>query len=424
MGDTQFSLVSLAIDAYVLARNSNVNFQQEAEKLAARVGVSAPKTQEADQVSLQRKEVARIGNLEPTQSNVRQNLTILLTILKDIYKKRNDGGDPALARECQLTAIKYVTFVYEKMNPEPFVDLASSLGIFIPTKVSRSQKATHVASQAVNNPGHTLGKIWENIGTTAHRPEYASGKVELAPTGNQLSDGVESYALILNGEKIGEVLMVPEKAAVSASYQVYSDQDYAGYNYGENTKDFILFTSANYSSNFVDNIPATLSIVDGVPRNLFVSPQMHGLVTVENGRPRVSNLKLNPPLPIISGALAPGSNISLFQSNLIVDGGHNVVPDQESSATRDKRRVLVTGTEPGRFGIVQVSSFVDLHELGNLVARLPNIGSAVNLDTGGCDLAGYRATNGSFTWLGDVNASSITLFGVRSNSNGPKLAAR
>lgn len=418
MGDTQFSLVTLALDAYVLARNSNVNLQQEAEKLAAKAGNALPAAAEAEPASPERSAVARVRNLEPTQSNAKQNLTELA----EVYKKSIAKNDLALARECQLVAIKYIAFVYEKMNPDPFIDLGVQLRIYIPSKITRSQKATHIASQVVSNPGHTLGKMWENIGKTAHRAEFASGTVALTPTGNQLSDGVESYALNLNGEKIGEVLMVPEKAAVSASYHVFELQDYTGYTYGENTKDFILFTSANYTSDFVDNIPATLSIVNGQPRNLFLSPQMHGLVTVEQGRPRISNLKLNPPLPMIAEAIAPGSNVSLFQSNLIVDGGQNQVLDKESSTTRDKRRVLVTGTEPGKFGIVQVNSFVDLYELGNLVSRLPNIGSAVNLDTGGCDLAGYRTTSGSFTWLGDKDAKSITLFGVK--SNGAKLAAR
>ncbi|MFA4844853.1 MAG: hypothetical protein WC632_07920 [Candidatus Margulisiibacteriota bacterium] len=423
MGDTQFSLLTLALDAYVLARNSNVNVQAEIERVNNRI--NQPRTEAKIEPSgalerlerLERSEVARINNLLPSQSNTRQNLTILA----EIFKKAIEKNDQSLARECQLTAVKYVAFIYEKLNPEPFADTAASLGIHIPNKISRSKKAGHIASQIYYNPSHALGKIMENVGKGGHRPEYISGSVELTATGNRLSGGVENFALHLNNEKIGEVLMVPPEAAVSASYLVYDQQDYTGYDYGESTKDFILFSSANYASDFVDNIPATLSIVNGKPRNLFLAPQMHGLVTIDNGRPKINNIKLQPPLPIISAALAPGSSVSMFQTNLIVDGGQNLVPDKESSPSRDRRRVLLTGGE-GQYGIVQVNSYVDLFELGSIVAKLPNVGSAVNLDTGGCDLAGYRTTGGGFVWLGDKEAKTITLFGIKSNEK--RLAAR
>lgn len=341
-----------------------------------------------DPLAGEKAEFSRIQKTQPNALTVRKRLEFLASA----YEKALQNHDLDFARECQLQAARDIQFAEQnKMNLDALRPIAARLGVHIPTV-----KSISVSIGNINNytPGHFAQKVIKNVTESGHDEYLIGAKIKMVPTHKNLRGGLRHFNIVIPNystiksaqeeEKvIGELIMVPPNAPVSIYYKVQNMTT------REIAEKFIplVFSSANYSIN--ETTPATLSIVNGNPYNLYVSSSMDGLVVIRNGRPEVHNAREEDVFQLAREALS--SNGTIFQTHLIVYRGRSIVPENASDS-KDVRRVLVIFND-GSYGIIHFSEYLDLYELGRILEKIPGINAAVNLDTGGSDVSGYHTAD-------------------------------
>lgn len=372
------------------------------------------------------KQLQQISTSKVTALNAKPRLEALASI----YDKAAAHNDAELCRECQLLASKCILFAKQnKIIDDSFRTAAKKLGVFIPF-ISKSFVLS--ALNTFNyNPIHAGTKILSKATTKISSAVFGDdlheqtgpGPIRISQHEAPLQGGIQHLNLIFGSdyaeEKIGEMIIVkPENHDVSAGYTVEElSNDKAV------TKGYLAFCAANYS---IDGTrPATVSIVNGKSFNLYVDPKMNGIVVMKNGKPAILNSKDTDIYDQMETALISGG--TMFQTNLLVRNGKNIVQDAGSSPDKEFRRLLVTFYD-GSYGIVQIDKFVDLYDAGTILANIPNIKDAVNFDTGGSNVAGYLRADGQPPEnMGEKNAlitvTSATMFYIKANT-GDQLAAK
>jgi hypothetical protein len=374
-----------------------------------------------------KRQLQQISNSKPNVSNVKPRLEVLASI----YDKGYAHNDAELCRQCQLVASKYVLFAKQnKIIDDSLRNTAKKLGVYIPF-ISKSLVLAASNVFFNYNPLHAVTKITSKattkissavFGDEQHEDLYAGSPIRTSEHEAPLPGGIQHLNLILGSgdseKNIGEMIVVkPENNDVIAGYSVeeLSHDDAV-------QKGFLAFCAANYS---IDGTrPATATIMNGDPRNLYVDPKMNGIVVMKNGKPTILNSKDADIYDQMENALI--SKGTMFQSNLLIRNGKNIVQAAGSSTDKEIRRLLVTFYD-NSYGIVQINENVDLYEAGEILEKLPNIKDAVNFDTGGSNVAGYlRADGKPAENTGEKNTiikvTSATMFYIKANP-GVQLAA-
>ncbi len=366
-------------------------------------------------LSLYKERVQKIAENQPTVSNVFSQLEFLASA----YDKGLAQNDAELCRQCQLLASKHVLFAKQnKMQiDEPIKETARRLGVHIP-----SDSKTFVA-QLINvtinySPSNAAQKIGGSFFEKQYHDRYAKAHLSTSEHEIKLPGGIQHYNLFLESERvqdnIGEMIHVSaDNNVVSAGYTVerFSHQEAA-------QKGYLVFCAANYSSSKVNRpIPATASIVSGKAHNLYVDATMHGIVVMKNGRPEIFDTRENDIHGLMEKSLVSGG--TMFQCNLLVKNGGNIVPAQGSSHEVSLRRVLATFND-GSYSIIQINRYVDLYDAGEILAKIADIKNAVNLDTGGSNVAGYRYGDANYQFIGETRnligtVTSATMFYVKAD---------
>jgi|GEM_PF-2891183 len=361
-----------------------------------------------------------IENSAVTEKNAKS----LLIELVGLYEKAAASGKRDLARKCQTAAIKIVLFVAKnKLEIEGFKENAGKLGIKIPSAQSNWKKA-FAGSYSTNA---LIQKAAANTFSPGGRQDfYTTAAVDSKETDEQVKEGMAVYDLQVICDESGALRSIGKAIVVSGQSMLklgYLAGEPVSYNTAKQ-RNYLVFASANYTS--IKNTPATLSIKGGKPHNLYLSPDMHGLVIIKNGRPKIINIKkVNQDGAVevdyakvqeaTETALAEGGTV--FQTNLIVYNGQSIVPPA-GSEKRDVRRALVI-FDDGSFGIVNFSESITLYELSKLLESTQvegkQVATAVNLDTGGCNVGGYRVKTSPEprNWGNNTKVETSTLLFIR-----------
>ncbi|MBU0671489.1 MAG: hypothetical protein KJ732_00505 [Candidatus Margulisbacteria bacterium] len=355
--------------------------------------------------------ISQWENSSFSTGNVRSRMEFIVSA----YNRALERGDEGFSQRCQILAMDAALFIENNgMNRESFESLFTQVGIHFPRNRGLSVTIGHVAALLVQNPNGTAQKIYSNLTDDEHNHEYVNAQVQLSATPASLGHGLTSTKLLIQSndndskEFSGILVRVSPDSSAQAGYLVQHMSGPVAAQQG-----YIVFAAANYSIN--EDIPASLAIVNGQPANLYQSPTMDGLVVIENGRPRIVSVDDVDVGAIVGQTLS--NNGSLFQTNLLIHGGQNIVPDGASTET-DVRRALVT-FQDGSYGIVQINEYIDLYEFAGMLSQIPGIREAVNLDTGGSNVGGFVDSSGTYTPFGDGDEgfpddlSSATFFFVR-----------
>lgn len=319
-----------------------------------------------------------------------------LTQLGALYRK-SLANNPILARQSRLMAARYIEQAKKAGIANEFLrDLAQPLGIHLPiVKGIRVSIGNIFGNYA---PGKAVQKIVANVGMSdaEHDPVVTDSRVTLGRS-QELAAGLSRQPIHLDHRNydgpIGEIITVSPSSQARAHYTVHKTSHAKAAQRG-----YALFTSANYSID--ETRPATATIVDGTAHNLYVAPHVDGIVTIKNGQLAIRNAQETDIYAAMEEGLKSGG--TLFQSNLLVHHGRNIVPQEGASKDYDVRRVLVTFGD-GRYGMIQINEYLNLYELGEVLRKIPGIQSAVNVDTGGSNVAGYRDLDGHYTNLGETD---------------------
>ncbi|MFA5839410.1 MAG: hypothetical protein WC890_01985 [Candidatus Margulisiibacteriota bacterium] len=334
-----------------------------------------------------------------------QAIPTRLEKLSQVYQKAVKDNAVELAQRCQILAMKYVQAAEKSnMNRESIRPLAESMGIYIPRSRGRIAGVAHVASLYSSNSSGTSMKIQANLIDSGQDPQYINADLSFTSEtpilfGGQGVAGID-ISLLIDGTPtiVGKIIVVDQNIASLE----YLPKEMNGPKAAQ--EGWIVFSSANYSvtvGNYPNctTVPGTISIRDGIPSNLYPSSST-GAVVIRNGVPEI--LQANPDEMVALAAEAMSSGGTMFQSHLLVHNGESIVPTS-SDTDRDVRRVLIT-LDSGGFALVQIDEFITLYELSKIIEKIPNIKEAVNLDTGGGNVGGYRTidqSNGQYTPFGD-----------------------
>lgn len=347
---------------------------------------------------------------DPTKTDVKSRLASLLAIRRAALA----ADDGRLARLCQSTAARYVKFAMEHgMDKDDLRTVASKLSIFLPKVKGITMQVGNIASNY--SPGSAAAKIWAKVGadTDEHDALFTETPVTVLPHKQPLKGGLERQMLRLEDKEypdnpIGSLIRVPAGASVRAGYVVVkTSHEDAG------RRGYALFAAANYSID--ETRPATVSIVRGGTQNLYVVPDMDGIVVMRDGKPEILNARNEDIFQLMDDTM--DSEGTMFQTNLLIFEGKNIVPEKGTGEDKDQRRLLVT-FDDGSYGIVEIHEYVDFYEAAQMVTKIPGLKSAVNLDTGGSDVAGYTTLRGEVVFTGETedfggDTSTATVFYVK-----------
>ncbi len=323
----------------------------------------------------------------PTVDNVHE----LLKTLADIYRLA-EQQDPAVSRKCRITAAEYVKFALKNgVEKDTLRELVVPFGIHLPIVKSFTIQIGNVVSNY--GPGRAAQKITaEVMEEEQHDSRFTDSPVSVSLGDWAIHNGLQGFDISIGTEAIGFLIRIKPDSGLNLGYTVEELS-----HEGAEQKGYRLFAAANYSVN--ETIPATVSIVNGEPSNLYVAPHMDGIVVIRNGKPEIFNADRTDIFKVMDETMAQGG--TMFQSNLIVHNGTNTVPKDGSSYSADIRRILVTFND-GSYGIVQIDDYIDLYEAGQILTKIPNLVHAVNLDTGGSNVAGYQQEDGSYYHTGET----------------------
>lgn len=323
-----------------------------------------------------------------------------------IYSRSVASGDKDLALRARLLAVKFVYQMEKDGLGKESRETAKTLGIYVPITANKASKAI---KGLWNSPSTTTQKLWAN---TFGGSDLNFSTVTVQTRAEEKIGPGRAHAVIAsddgtNFKRIGDMTKFPA-GGTRVNYTVYSrpvSQDAAL------MKGDLAFSSASYIT-FIDGkgtdrraTPAALSIRDGKADNLRISPTMHGIIMITNGQPQIinqKNMSTEDRLNFVRKALETGG--TLFQSNLLVFNGKNIVPENGSSKEVDVRRVLATFAD-GSFAIISFTESLNIYDLGHVLEKL-GVQAAVNLDTGSWNVGGaggnsYGSTAGhsGYTFL-------------------------
>ncbi len=406
-------------DNRIKAHNSRVMDSEKPKNNPSQID-SSPKIKIMDSYADAKE---RFSNLEKEKNKdyLKANFKDNLFFLAEAYSQAQKHKNYDLAKKIRFFAIKYIILAQKnKLNLGEVRASAARIGIKIPYDFGVPSKVLHIFQLGIQHPKSATKKIFNNISKNEHDPIYEDPDIRISSSFSKIAGGLKKHNIYLHknnsNTKIGEMIPIPLDAHVSAGYtNKQADQKAAIY------QKYILFSSAAYSIRDLNglfanpklpNCPAALSITNGKPDNLFVSSSLHGIVIIKDGRPLILDAREIDVINIIEDAL--NSKGTVFQSNLIIHEAKNIVPKEDSSLRKDVRRVLVTFTD-GSYGIIQINKHIDLYELGEILAKIPNIKEAVNLDTGGGNMGGYQNNNGKFHLWGYDGIYPPNIFFVKEN---------
>ena len=333
------------------------------------------------------------------------------------YQKALEIGDQEFAYHCQAQASLDASFIVSSgMDREPFREVASSLGIIFPKakgianrSYQAASKVLHIGKLYLADPKSATDKILANVAGEQDAIDW--DEATATSEGEHLSSGMRQYRIEVDVTddasrteriNIGRIIVVSPSQRVSVGYRV-GEETFETASLGLD----VLFTSSSYFAGYSEELryPSMLSVAEGQPHNLFIDPNADGLVVFEGGGFTIVHADEINVVALLGETL--GSKRSIFQSNLLIYKGENLV-QAGSSSERGVRRLLVSFTD-GSHGIVNVEEYVTLSEAALIAAKIPKIESAVNLDTGGGNVAGVMGDDGEILNLGAPRTNPFTL---------------
>ena len=343
--------------------------------------------------SEEKKQLILIAHSETNAENIMEHMELL----SSLYDKAVAYKDVRLVQVCQLLASKCILAVMQKDVPVEarLRSLAEKLCIHLPLKMDPLFDNNGSLSAA---PKKNIDLIDDVLGGQ-HQLSCTESSLKISEHEIPLSGGIKHLKLEIETpyehETLGEMMVVePRNNEVYAAYVAESPAHEPAAQKGR-----LLFCAANFS--FSPKFPATATIAAGKSVNLYVDSTMRGIVLLENGSPKILDSRENDIHVLMDRTISSGG--TLFQCNLLVKDGMNIVPVQGSSSETSMRRLLVTFND-GSYGIVQIDKCVDLYDAGHVLAKIPGIKNAVNFDAGGSK---------ERTLIGHVGSATMFYVGVK-----------
>lgn len=324
----------------------------------------------------------------------RNELCNQLIRLRELLSEATKQGNTKFARECQILGMELALFAERKMSAYKHEDIKActeALGIYIPNKRTLFAKAKRAIKYSQSHPVGATSKFFKSIWkTVVGSTDYRNKALMIShPDEQKLGHGIQYSRISLEEDSpIGEMFKVPPNAKLVFSYDVRTPGSREHAVDDKADRSLLVTSSASYIDfTYAEGVrPTALAIVRGKPYNLRIASDSDGLVMIKNGK--VSIEKINDNWKALINSSLSDPNQSIFQSNLLVHNGRNIISRDKAKNDVDHRRVLVTFKDKS-CAIVSFQYSLTFYELGTLVASLPNVDSAVNLDTGGGSYGGY-----------------------------------